>query len=329
VCKGCFLRAAETNLVRSVRVGQKHGAGVLNCPLCSRRRSMPVPISLLGGPGSRVCAQINELLLHRYLRLNPRVRFCPRNGCGNAVEVLISSSDCRTVVCDQCLLQFCTRCNQPWVKEHARCSCQEYQDVILASYDSTFARLTSTIRRCPHCCVFLERTSGCDHMTCSCGFEFCYRCMAEYRGHVCSNQATALALSRVPVRQLPLCTDKRALEVCSTVTVDAGCATGNTGTGGTGTGTPAAPVGCTSTEVGASGGGAGGTGSSRVRCVLTPSQDFSGTILAGGHTSVAERAFSQVLVRKQVIFLGKLAGFVGVSVASYTLIQWVVHLWVM
>lgn len=35
---------------------------------------------------------------------------------------------------------------------------------------------------CPHCGHMVERTEGCDHMTCDCGQDFCYACGAKYRG---------------------------------------------------------------------------------------------------------------------------------------------------
>lgn len=35
---------------------------------------------------------------------------------------------------------------------------------------------------CSKCRRIVERIDGCLHMTCLCGFEFCYRCGAEYSG---------------------------------------------------------------------------------------------------------------------------------------------------
>jgi hypothetical protein len=33
-----------------------------------------------------------------------------------------------------------------------------------------------TTRNCPSCAVSISRIDGCNHMTCHCGFEFCYEC---------------------------------------------------------------------------------------------------------------------------------------------------------
>ena len=36
-------------------------------------------------------------------------------------------------------------------------------------------------KNCPNCKKIVERTSGCHHMTCVCGYEFCYLCEREYK----------------------------------------------------------------------------------------------------------------------------------------------------
>jgi hypothetical protein len=34
----------------------------------------------------------------------------------------------------------------------------------------------SNFKQCPKCKRWIEKNQGCDHMTCKCGCEFCYRC---------------------------------------------------------------------------------------------------------------------------------------------------------
>ena len=34
--------------------------------------------------------------------------------------------------------------------------------------------------RCPNCKFIVEKTDGCDHMTCRCRYEFCYVCGGKY-----------------------------------------------------------------------------------------------------------------------------------------------------
>ena len=38
----------------------------------------------------------------------------------------------------------------------------------------------SGARRCNRCKFIVEKSQGCDHMTCRCGYEFCYICGGKY-----------------------------------------------------------------------------------------------------------------------------------------------------
>ena len=50
---------------------------------------------------------------------------------------------------------------------------------------------------CPNCTIYIEKTGGCDHMTCkTCGYEFCWECLQSYRNHnetFCEMYAALLA----------------------------------------------------------------------------------------------------------------------------------------
>lgn len=35
-------------------------------------------------------------------------------------------------------------------------------------------------KQCPKCKFWVEKNQGCDHMTCKCKFEFCYKCGGVY-----------------------------------------------------------------------------------------------------------------------------------------------------
>jgi len=35
-------------------------------------------------------------------------------------------------------------------------------------------------KQCPGCKKWVEKNDGCDHITCLCGYEFCYRCGGKY-----------------------------------------------------------------------------------------------------------------------------------------------------
>lgn len=84
--------------------------------------------------------------------------------------------------CKQCHKLFCIECRVPW---HIGMSCQEYQRRApqLHSVDAKFHLLAKNSRwkRCTKCKHMIELAEGCNHMTCRCGFEFCYVCGAEWK----------------------------------------------------------------------------------------------------------------------------------------------------
>ncbi|XP_031484779.1 E3 ubiquitin-protein ligase RSL1-like [Nymphaea colorata] len=80
--------------------------------------------------------------------------------------------------CIKCQLPFCIYCKVPW---HEGLSCEQYkldhpvEDVELQSLANK-----NLWRQCVKCNHMIEHAKGCYHMTCRCGYEFCYTCGTEY-----------------------------------------------------------------------------------------------------------------------------------------------------
>lgn len=47
-------------------------------------------------------------------------------------------------------------------------------------------RLGKNYQKCPKCGEGIQKTEGCDHMTCKCSQQFCYICGGDWNGHQCS-----------------------------------------------------------------------------------------------------------------------------------------------
>lgn len=95
-----------------------------------------------------------------------------------AAAVLITESEC-----PECRRLFCAQCCVPW---HAGSDCSEFQSLKGSEeekYELMLFKLAkaSEWQQCPSCKYIVERTSGCCHMTCRCGFEFCYKCASEWK----------------------------------------------------------------------------------------------------------------------------------------------------
>lgn len=85
------------------------------------------------------------------------------------------------VVCQDCMLQWCFICHAPWHREGV--TCKEFQkgDKLVRNWAKEFHFGSKNAERCPKCKVYIQRTAGCDHMTCShCDTHFCYKCGEKY-----------------------------------------------------------------------------------------------------------------------------------------------------
>lgn len=55
------------------------------------------------------------------------------------------------------------------------------------------------VKKCPSCQMWVERTTGCDHMACKCGTQFCYGCSCAQGLCICKTKKNPINI--YPVRQ--------------------------------------------------------------------------------------------------------------------------------
>lgn len=105
---------------------------------------------------------------------------------------LEQSNDCkdgRLVTCPGCKHQFCGLCSRPWHTigkssgnriSHNRQQCSSYGQ--RASDDDEFllSAEAGDARCCPGCSMRTNRTFGCNHMSCPCGYHWCYVCECQF-----------------------------------------------------------------------------------------------------------------------------------------------------
>jgi hypothetical protein len=68
------------------------------------------------------------------------------------------------MVCNSCSGKFCSKC---LMKAHIG-HCDDSYAVYLWN--------KLNYKRCQQCRVFIEKNQGCNHITCRCGYQFCYVC---------------------------------------------------------------------------------------------------------------------------------------------------------
>jgi hypothetical protein len=118
---------------------------------------------------------------------------CPTPNCKFifAIDETDKDEEAFHLRCDLCSQHYCLKCK---VKYHFGKSCIAYKKERLktANHDDIMflAYIQSQkIKGCPKCGRFVERESGCAHMICICGEQFCYMCGKSQAACTCSTQS--------------------------------------------------------------------------------------------------------------------------------------------
>jgi len=128
--------------------------------------------------------KLEDWLNTLYIRFNAFVKWCPRAGCGRAVEYK-KSANMKTVQCE-CGFKFCFGCGN---EAHEPAPCKSVlkwlkQDNSLILWLRENRAMKEGVKACPNCHELIEKNQGCKHMTCrNCRYEFCWLCYQVWGGH--------------------------------------------------------------------------------------------------------------------------------------------------
>uniref|UniRef100_A0A803K1V3 Ring finger protein 217 n=1 Tax=Xenopus tropicalis TaxID=8364 RepID=A0A803K1V3_XENTR len=134
----------------------------------------PILISNVGDSALKVMMSCRVCLEDRSLKPLP---CCKKPVCDECLKRYLSSQ----IQCPSCQFIWCFKCHAPW---HEGVNCREYKkgDKLLRHWANEIEHGQRNAQKCPRCKVHIQRTEGCDHMTCSqCNTNFCYRCGERYR----------------------------------------------------------------------------------------------------------------------------------------------------
>eukprot|EP00252_Welwitschia_mirabilis_P018648 TRINITY_DN4148_c0_g2_i1.p1 TRINITY_DN4148_c0_g2~~TRINITY_DN4148_c0_g2_i1.p1 ORF type:complete len:363 (-),score=43.83 TRINITY_DN4148_c0_g2_i1:282-1370(-) len=115
--------------------------------------------------------------------------YCPFKDCSallhNDLAGVGTSTETRCVKqaeCPECRRLFCANCRTSWHEGLEYFELKKYTSP-LGEDDIVFQRLVKERdwRHCAKCHRTIEKVTGCSHITCRCGFEFCYVCGAEWK----------------------------------------------------------------------------------------------------------------------------------------------------
>lgn len=120
---------------------------------------------------------LDDLLIRRYLARRTelsgsRNTYCHEPTCSALIpRNRIFWDTC--AICRKCGSRTCTVCKAAY---HRGCCVDDQGTLALRS----LARREGW-RQCSRCFLIVERARGCNHITCRCGFGFCYLCGAAWR----------------------------------------------------------------------------------------------------------------------------------------------------
>ena len=96
---------------------------------------------------------------------DPNSKLCPRPSC----EGVIRLTSKQVMVCDECASKYCSQC---LLAAHpGDCDQKEVE----------FFEKNLHYRQCKRCRFIIEKNQGCNHITCRCGYQFCYVCGADWK----------------------------------------------------------------------------------------------------------------------------------------------------
>lgn len=82
--------------------------------------------------------------------------------------------------CENCTIEWCFKCHAPW---HQGLTCKEFMrgNRQFRVWTKDRPNGIANCQKCPTCRVFIQRSTGCDHMTCNrCNTHFCYKCGGRF-----------------------------------------------------------------------------------------------------------------------------------------------------
>ncbi|KAF1918297.1 hypothetical protein BDU57DRAFT_537869 [Ampelomyces quisqualis] len=178
-CRACFAQWLSSNIDVAARVPK------VKCPCSDSDCEADLTWDIARQYAApETFAIYDHLVTQESLRRDPNFRECLSASCkyGHIQE----EHDGNIFKCGACGARHCIRHEVPF---HYGESCDEYdvrkrwESIPMTEEDKAckaFVEATSMV--CPGCKARVHKSSGCNHMTCKCGHQFCYLCGAPYRG---------------------------------------------------------------------------------------------------------------------------------------------------
>ncbi|KAK1769404.1 hypothetical protein QBC33DRAFT_423841, partial [Phialemonium atrogriseum] len=167
-CKDCVLQWIHSSLETS-------SWDRLRCPECPQLMKFA---DVRRYASAADFSRYDALATRAALRDIPNFRWCLSTNCESGQ---IHDPSCAKFKCAACKSKHCVTHDVPW---HSGETCGEYdgRNRRRAAEDrASEETIRTTSRKCPECAKDVHKWEGCNHITCVCGHEWCYVCLATFQ----------------------------------------------------------------------------------------------------------------------------------------------------
>ncbi|KIM39596.1 hypothetical protein M413DRAFT_415587 [Hebeloma cylindrosporum] len=120
-----------------------------------------------------------EAAFDKYLEQHQQqLKYCTTPDCK---QIYRRRADKMSAKCPACFLTICLACDE---EAHTGVSCEEQRILRNPAEQERLNEelaASSGYKRCPTCRAMIEKTEGCNHMTCRCGAHICWKCMNVFQ----------------------------------------------------------------------------------------------------------------------------------------------------
>jgi E3 ubiquitin-protein ligase RNF144 len=146
-----------------------------SCPLYQTKNNLLSPREIKLLVSQELYETYERFRLNWIIENDPNRTWCPSPNCETICYIKTNQKNGNKplpVYCSTCNKTFCSSCRRNW---HLGIDCKKFsahEDVLLSEM--------SPIKRCPKCCILIERDEGCAQIMCrNCKHVFCWFCLTS------------------------------------------------------------------------------------------------------------------------------------------------------
>ena len=187
ICKECYIEYIKNKLIENAINILQTSCPMNGCNLYITRTLYKTCITEL-----KYKIIFAKNIIRNFLMTNKEIKTCPNPKCNLSIRV--QNAIPKEIKC-KCGQIFCFSCLE---ESHIPCDCfmaKEWKNYAEKFGNNDFVWIKKEtneeksftnnqfMKKCPKCKLIIEKNQGCNHMTCPCGYEFCWNCLKSWHNH--------------------------------------------------------------------------------------------------------------------------------------------------